>query len=71
MVPMKRRTLRNAALSCFLFALMVTGCTKEVDSVVVPLTQELNATLAHTEVEVLPDTTLRLKGSGVCLEKNF
>jgi hypothetical protein len=50
------------------------GCTKMVDPVVVPLTEtvnDLNETLSHTEVEILPDTEVKLKGSGLTIEKNF
>jgi hypothetical protein len=50
------------------------GCHNPVDPIVVPLTKtvnELNETLTHTNVEILPDTEIKLKGSGLTIEKNF
>jgi hypothetical protein len=60
----------------FFLALLLSmwGCTKIVDPVVVPLTKtvdDINETISNTDVEILPDTKLRIKNSGVAVEKNF
>jgi len=64
---------RHFLISLYAF-FSLTSCTKEVDKVIVPVTRQLNEfnqTLSHTDVEILPDTKLRLKGSGLFIEKNF
>ena len=59
------------------FAVLVIGCTKEIDEVVVPIhraSENLHTTTEEMdmpEIEGIPDTELHFKDSKLVLEKKF
>ena len=61
----------------FTCAVLMTGCSKEIDKIVVPIhhtSENLHTATEEMdmpEIDVLPDTELRFKDSKVVLEKKF
>ena len=62
------------SLAC---VVLMTGCTKEIDKIVVPIHRAADNIHTSTndmdmpEIEGIPDTELRFKDSKIVLEKKF
>ena len=71
---MKKKLQYLAYLACIV---LIIGCTKEVDKIVVPIHRAADNIHTSTEdmdmpdIEVIPGAELRFKDSKIVLEKKF
>jgi hypothetical protein len=75
---MKYEPMQNIdrAYIFLLIILFISGCTREIDKIVVPInniTQDLNRSTQKIDmpIDLFPDTGLKLKGSKLVIEKHF
>ena len=64
-------------LICLVCIVLMTGCMKEIDKIVVPINRTAENLHTTTEdmdmpdLEIIPDTEMHFKDSKIVLEKKF